>query len=166
MKKYLFTIIILIIILSMVSLNADETSDEKKLEFPGTISLEFSSSINTDITNSQLEVNYGNADIYPVNELVLGIEFAPADFYSIKPWIGDSIELLIDYSNPDTFSFAPRNRFSMGLDNAFSIENVMDIGVNFQTRLANEVSPTGANDLEIMLAPNLSIGGEYDFGLS
>ena len=161
-KKILLTIFAFLFIFSVINLNAE---DEKTVKFPGKFNLEFKSQLDSDVVDASADKSVlADGELYFRNELKGKITFKPVEYYNIVPWIKDRFDLKFDFNDgaSDKVKIQPRNRFYIGLNNVFKIPDVMDIGVNFEFRMANQVN----KPLEVRLTPFLHLCGEYDFGLT
>jgi len=112
-------------------------------------------------------INYGWSDVYSKTRGKLFIKF-PLKFYTITPWIQDILELPMTLGGKDPVKLNTKNNFYIGLDNTFSIDKVMNIGLNFDFRIGSSLGTnplTGiTDDLELRLTPTILLNGEYDIG--
>lgn len=166
MKKNLFLFVFVLILGGSLLWSDENAKNEKESKFKFEPGLEFTQEIHFDTVGNKLGINYGWGDAYlkTKGKANFALNFG---FYTLTPWIGDFIELPITAASPAIIN--PKNNFLLGLDNTFSVENVMDIGVNFEFKLgtildANTITPL--NGIEIRLSPILNLSGEYEFGLS
>ena len=91
-------------------------------------------------------------------------------FYTIMPWVQDAVELPMNFGNGTPVTLNTKNNFYVGLDNTFTIENVITFDLGYEFRLGSclgQNTVTGTNDgLEVRLSPYVNLSGSYDFGLS
>lgn len=163
-KKIVLFLLVLSLVLITPLLNAE---DEEGVKFPGKFGLEFKSQLDSDIINGTADrtsLSCSNSDLYFRNELKGKVQFKIADFYKLTPWLKDRFDLKFDYNAAatDSIKLQPRNRFYAGVDNLFVIKDVMDIGANFELRVANQVN----KNMEVRISPILYLGGKYKNGLS
>ena len=154
----------------IISAEEKKESDEKKTDekkMPVDFGLEFAEEFQFDSIGKKPGTNYGWSDVYLKSRGKFSAAF-PIKFYTITPWVQDAVELPMMLGNPVAVN--TKNNFYFGLDNNFVIENIMNIGANFEFRMGNclGINPvTGTNDdLEIRLSPVLNLSGSYNFGLS
>lgn len=150
-------ILSLIILVCSFSFAQDEDAEHKIFEKP---SLEIGSVFSTSVSDSmESELTF---QAYAKGSLPLKLV---KDYYTLTPWVKERFDL--SYSGPDysasTIGVSPMNRFYLGLDNAISIPDVINIGANFAVRLQSKFVEPG---LHVQLNPALTLGGSYDFGLS
>jgi len=178
-----------------------KTDEKKKLKFPGKVGFEFLQRFDVEVFDNliwaRVKDNYSRvaegADIYVRNELKLSFSFDLGKFkddkgkenvfYTLTPWIKDRFDLRMNNTITNDapsvpLIVMPRNRFYVGVDNVFKIPNVMNIGVNFETRFdlddTRATLPTESYSsynaffpfLEIKLSPMLDLSGSYKFGLN
>ena len=179
----------------------EKTDERKKLKFPGKVGFEFSQRFDVEFFDNliwaRVKDNYSRvaegADIYLRNELKLSFSFDLGKFkddkgkenvfYTLTPWLKDRFDLrmnntIINDAPSLPLIVMPRNRFYAGVDNVFKIPNIMNIGVNFETRIdLDDTRATLATEsyssynkffpfVEIKLSPMLDLSGSYKFGLS
>jgi len=178
MKKMI--IILCIAIFSIMMVNAaDATADKKEApKFPGIFNFNFTIGGGMDAADGKLFETWYNAPwgaqngaVYGRTAITGGLKF-PIQFYSIKLWGKDEFYAIGKTTDPAGNQI--RNRFYAGLDNYFTVDKVINIGINFETRLQNKASmnlstfvPSDVNCyLETRVSPVVDLNGSYDFGFS
>ncbi|OHD19729.1 MAG: hypothetical protein A2086_08260 [Spirochaetes bacterium GWD1_27_9] len=184
MKKFLLSLIA-VIAFTAFSFAGDATTDKKKEEvkFPGKFGLEFNSRLAAEFMDGQPKTNdIKDGDLYFRNQLKLSLGFdllkikdqkGKEDvWFNMTPWIADRFDIKFESLTSAQSTIKPRNRFYFGLDNTIKIPKIMDIGINFEYRIASDLrkkdpsKPAPYEAVELRFSPKLSLSGKYDFGLS
>jgi hypothetical protein len=101
------------------------------------------------------------------------------DLYNLSFWIRDDVDNRLNPVSKvdpddateeypeDPINWRFRNRFYVGINNMFSIKDIMNVGLNFDFRVESDMKATRTNfNTTMRLNPQLYLGGKYDFGLS
>jgi hypothetical protein len=181
MKKYLVLILTTIIVtFNMVAIDSTADTKKEEVKFPGIFNFSAIIGGGLDIVDNKINETWYNAPIgvpngaaYGKTLIAAGLKI-PINFYSFKIWAKDDLSIIGKTS--DALGPHIRNRFFSGIDNYFSIDKVMNIGINFESRLQAKSSLVpkypGTNpldvssDFDVRLSPVIDLNGSYDFGLS
>jgi hypothetical protein len=171
--KTICFITIFTLLMNIAVFGEEEAKNENT--FPGIFNFTFTTGGGLDILNSKLSPSYYNFPNGAVNgklSILGGLTF-PVKFYSVKLWAKEEIYIIGlsgDTGIPGTIDLnnQVRNRFYAGLENYFTIDKVMNIGINFESRIQAKASlNSGEVDyIETRLSPVIDLNGSYDFGFS
>ncbi len=170
-------ILILLALAQTILFGDDQTREQTKKNsaFPGIFDFSFITGGGSDIANSKAAPSYYD---YPSGAVygritILGGLKIPIKFYSFKLWGKDEVYIIGLSSDTGTsgkldLNNQVRNRFFAGVDNYFAIGDIINIGVNFESRIQAKVAlSTGIPDeVETRLSPALDLNGSYDFGFT
>jgi hypothetical protein len=163
--------------------------EEEKKSNPVKFGVELKQKFQVDNADNKSQKVFGDAEIYYRIELKGKIKITPGDqkIFTITPWAKERIEFRIDQDTsggdidlvgtPATTGndeqsegiiSRVRNRVYLGVNFGIKIPKALNIGLDFVTRIANDVreSKTSAQTIEVQFAPVVSLsGGDYGVGL-
>lgn len=165
MKTKFLAIFLLIFVFSTVLF----AEDVNKPKFPGKFGIEFMQRVDYNAHEHMTKAisRLISDAVYTRTELKLSLAIPVTEFYTIALWTKDRLELRVNVDGTSDVGIRVRNRFYTGINNIFSIPKIMKVGINFESRIQNELRPGYPMiPTVVRLSPFLTFNGKYDFGLS